>query len=52
MTPKSSPNTKSPTPKEVVEKVSKRNGQTDISKKENLRESGTKLPPLVKKKGK
>jgi hypothetical protein len=37
-----------PTPKEVVEKVSKANGNTDISKKANLRDSGTKLPPLVK----
>lgn len=37
-----------PNPKEVTEKVSKSNGQTDISKKGDLRESGTKLPPLVK----
>ena len=37
------------TPKEVVERVSQRNGATDISKsKTPLRESGTTLPPLVK----
>lgn len=40
----------SPTPKEVTEKVSKRNGLTDISKKKDLRESGTDVP--VKKKAK
>jgi hypothetical protein len=38
------------TPKEVVERVSKSNGATDISKsKTPLRESGTFFPPLVKK---
>lgn len=37
-----------PTPKEVVEKVSKRNGNTDVSKKADLRDSGTKLPPMKK----
>lgn len=39
-----------PTPKEVVEKVSRSNGLTDISKKADLRESGTALPPIIKKK--
>lgn len=43
---------KSPTPKQVTEKVSKNNGHTDISKKGDLRESGTKLPPVTKKKAK
>lgn len=38
-----------PNPKEVTEKVSKRNGLTDVSKKGDLRESGTKLPPVTKK---
>lgn len=37
-----------PNPKEVVEKVSKQNGHTDISKKSNLRDSGTTLPPITK----
>lgn len=37
-----------PTPKEVVEKVTKTNGHTDVSKKADMRESGTQLPPLVK----
>lgn len=36
-----------PNPKEVVEKVSKRTGHTDVSKK-NLRDSGTQLPPVKK----
>lgn len=39
------------TPKEVVERVSKRNGATDVSKsKTPLRESGTTLPPVKKAK--
>jgi len=42
---------KSPTPKEVVEKIAKTNGNTDVSKKD-MRDSGTKLPPVVKKKAK
>ncbi len=36
------------TPKEVVERVSKRNGATDVSKKD-MRDSGSKLPPVIKK---
>jgi hypothetical protein len=38
-----------PTPKEIVEKIAKTNGNTDISKKD-MRDSGTKLPPIIKKK--
>lgn len=36
------------TPQQIVEKISKRNGATDVSKKD-MRDSGTKLPPVVKK---
>ena len=45
-TPKKQPG---PTPKEVVEKISRANGLTDITKKADLRESGTALPPITKK---
>lgn len=38
-----------PNPKEVVEKIAKTNGNTDVSKKGDMRDSGTKLPPVVKK---
>lgn len=37
-----------PSPKEVVEKIAQTNGNTDVSKKD-MRDSGTKLPPVVKK---
>jgi len=43
---KPAPTTQSPT--EIVEKIAKRNGATDVSKKD-MRDSGTKLPPVVKK---
>ena len=36
-------------PKDIVEKIAKTNGNTDISKKD-MRDSGTKLPPIIKKK--
>jgi hypothetical protein len=39
-----------PNPKEVTEKVSRSNGHTDISKKGDLRESGTQLPATKKAK--
>lgn len=38
-----------PNPADVNKKVSDGLGHTDISKKGDLRESGTTLPPLVKK---
>lgn len=38
----------SPAPQDIAEKISKRNGATDVSKKD-MRDSGTKLPPVVKK---